>query len=71
MIAFLSAVLMYLMFGVLSWQFWFLTVITYFNKQEDKEKFEKLIDAPITLFIILWPLSLFYSIWIIYTIERK
>lgn len=71
MMTFLSLLLMYLVFGVLAWQFWFLTVATYFTNEVDQKKFEKLMDFSLFWFIVLWPLSLLYSIWIIFTIDKE
>jgi hypothetical protein len=54
--AILTVITLYLMLGILTWQFWILVVIETYNSK-DKD-FPKLLNIPLFYLVLFWPLSI-------------
>ena len=56
LIAILTIIILYLVLGILTWQFWILVVIETYNSK-DKD-FSKLLNIPLFYLVLFWPLSI-------------
>lgn len=54
--AILTIITLYLVLGILTWQFWILVVIETYNSK-DKD-FPKLLNIPLFYLVLFWPLSI-------------
>ena len=54
--AIITLVMMYLCFGIFTWQFWLLAVM---GVKQDINTIEKLAKIPLIFFLLFWPISIF------------
>lgn len=65
----ISIILLYLCFGVFTWQFWFLVIIGT-DSDNDNDKIEKLANIPLLIFLLFWPISILLILKILY-LDKK
>ena len=65
--AIMTIILMYIVFGIFTWQFWLLAII---GTKIDNDEIEKLANIPLLVFLLFWPISILLILKILY-LDKK